>query len=236
VLPDGTRLVRIGKAPAAEYAAWRYGTDLTRREGSGARSLLAWASGLVTGTILAPGVYNRWRVIHRFEQSGLALALRRSDLDGATFGIDAETGEWMLRLVRADSPVEVRGDVARTLLDRMLVLVNREAAPQRMLAPALRFLDRHTSADAVFSALGEGQGWNPEQGWLRLRYEGEGQWRGEWGLRGGRGFQPVPRYRTVALEIARQEDAERRALEGELRELARQWREAEALARIADSL
>jgi hypothetical protein len=69
-----------------------------------------------------------------------------------------------------------------------------------------------------------------------LHYEGEGQWRGEWASAGVRGFQPVPRYRTVALEMVMHEDAERRALEGELRELLSRWKEAESIARIADSL
>jgi hypothetical protein len=40
----------------------------------------------------------------------------------------------------------------------------------------------------------------------------------------------------LAIEMALQEDSERRAMEGELAELERAWREAEEIAAIADDL
>jgi hypothetical protein len=40
----------------------------------------------------------------------------------------------------------------------------------------------------------------------------------------------------LALEMAAHEDNERRAMEGELAELAEAWREAEEIAEIADSM
>ena len=42
--------------------------------------------------------------------------------------------------------------------------------------------------------------------------------------------------RRLALEMALHEEQERRALDGELSELERAWREAEEIAAIADSL
>jgi hypothetical protein len=45
----------------------------------------------------------------------------------------------------------------------------------------------------------------------------------------------TPRYR-LALEMALHEESERRAMEGELAELERAWRDAEAVAEIADSM
>ena len=62
-----------------------------------------------------------------------------------------------------------------------------------------------------------------------------------WG-RGGIGSEsrtPLPRINAVdrlALEMAANEDVERRALEGELAELEAAWREAEEIAAIADRL
>lgn len=53
------------------------------------------------------------------------------------------------------------------------------------------------------------------------------------------GFRDVwemPLEIRLAMEMAAHEDAERRALEGELAELERQWREAEEVAAIADGL
>ena len=40
----------------------------------------------------------------------------------------------------------------------------------------------------------------------------------------------------LAIEMATHEQAEREALEGELKELEARWREAEEIARIADKL
>jgi len=60
--------------------------------------------------------------------------------------------------------------------------------------------------------------------------------------RGGIGSEsrtPLPRINTIdrlALEMAANEDVERRALEGELAELEAAWREAEEIAAIADQL
>lgn len=62
-----------------------------------------------------------------------------------------------------------------------------------------------------------------------------------WG-RGGIGSDPattlldVPLVDRVALEIAAHEESERRAMEGELAELAEAWREADEIATIADAL
>jgi hypothetical protein len=41
---------------------------------------------------------------------------------------------------------------------------------------------------------------------------------------------------TLALEMALHEEAERRAMDGELAELEAMWREAEEIAAIADAL
>jgi len=46
----------------------------------------------------------------------------------------------------------------------------------------------------------------------------------------------LPAYARLALEMSLHEDAERRALEGELHELERRWKEAEEIAAISDSL
>ena len=62
-----------------------------------------------------------------------------------------------------------------------------------------------------------------------------------WG-HGGIGSEPraslldVPLVDRLALEMAAHEDAERRALDGELAELEAAWREAEEIAAIADAL
>ena len=53
---------------------------------------------------------------------------------------------------------------------------------------------------------------------------------------GYRDIWHMPLEIRLAMEMAAHEDAERRALEGELVDLERHWREAEELAAIADAL
>ena len=241
VLPDGTRLVRVGQVLPAEYASWRYGQQIRGRSGraTGAvRRVSDWLGSLVTGTILAPGVFDRWSVIHRLDGEGARAVIRRGDLDGAEFETGAASSLVNLRLVRLVGGVAhlaIEGRSATTLLERMLLNVNREASPERLLNSAVLFLERHPTGADLVQSLGEGHS-TVGPGRLRLHYEGEGQWRGEWAPAGVRGFQAVPRFRTVALEMALHEEAERRALAGELRELVYRWKEAETIARIADSL
>lgn len=50
------------------------------------------------------------------------------------------------------------------------------------------------------------------------------------------GLFGLPPAHRLALEMALHEESERRALEGELAELERAWRDAEEIAKIADSL
>ena len=50
------------------------------------------------------------------------------------------------------------------------------------------------------------------------------------------GLYSIPAPQRLALEMALHEEAERRAMEGELAELERAWRDAEEIAGISDSL
>ena len=50
------------------------------------------------------------------------------------------------------------------------------------------------------------------------------------------GLYSMPAPHRLAFEMALHEEAERRAMEGELEELERAWRDAEEIAEIADNL
>ena len=72
---------------------------------------------------------------------------------------------------------------------------------------------------------------------LAFRLTGRSFW-----ARGGIGSEPytrlldIPLVDRLAIEMAAHEETERRALEGELKELEAAWREADEIATIADSL
>ena len=50
------------------------------------------------------------------------------------------------------------------------------------------------------------------------------------------GLFAIPTPQRLALEMALHEESERRAMQGELEELERAWREAEEIAGISDNL
>lgn len=240
-LPDGTTLVRIGAAGAAEVAAWRYGTELRAQRPRSAASRVAQAVGrLVAGTLLSPGVVGRFRIIHVLrDDEDRQVLVRPADLDGAVFRLETGGGRLDVGLVewgRAAAPrlpAAIGARAAGILLDRMLVSVNREGATPNTLAAALSYLEEH--GDNLAGGMADTSA-SESGGFLRIRYEGEGGWRGEWSPTGEGAYLPVPRHRTLALEIRRQAEAERAATEGELRALEIRWREAEELARIVDEL
>ena len=63
------------------------------------------------------------------------------------------------------------------------------------------------------------------------RYFRESEWQ-----QGDKGLFGLPGPHRLALEMALHEEAERRAMQGELMELERAWREAEEIAGISDNL
>ena len=113
----------------------------------------------------------------------------------------------VMRLTGADAVRAVRV---------MLPLINNAGGDKREVDDALRFMQRQVTGDPVFSTL-----FVPSRRRAKL--------------------EPLPigaitPTRLLGLEMAMNEDLERRALEGELALLEHAWREAEEIAAIADDL
>jgi hypothetical protein len=195
--------------------------------------------------------------------TGQALVLRRANLRGAYLSTDEETGEVVLRvptlLLARDggtpAPFTLRGPRVHSFLARTLVGVNSTGAAPRSVEYALDELGRAESADAYVAGLARESAtlelpdhvpwrWiSPKLDpyWI-ARADLEGVPAGDrflWarklsrGIVGG-GYGGM--VRGLALEMALHEAEERRALEGELALLESAWKEAEALAAIADGL
>ena len=250
-LPDGTRLVRVGTAVPGELAAWRYGTQLLRRRrrylvggvvsavGSVAiyGGITAMGAGLF-GLIAASSWFERRRkqkVVHRLPDPDGAprdVIVRRWHLDGVRLGATDADGDLAIEIrdahrkkpggwddkVRRKSKdiVVVSGSDARAFLARAMVHVNHKGATPNKLSDANRILSDVGSAEKILriaassgSALGDRAGSNPKV------------------------IKPTD---ALVLEMALNEESERRALEGELAGLEAAWREAEEIAAIADSL
>lgn len=245
-LPDGTRLVRVGEALPGELAAWRYGTELRQRRRTFRREqvLRAVATALMPEASLLMIRSRRREVVYvRPAAAGFAkrVLIRERDLSGARVEVGGAGGlavtltprlSLARRVLTARSmadTVEFRGRQAGDLLARALVRVNAAGAAERELRRARETVERLDSAERlVADALG-GTMMLAERRWsLSRRLQGR---MGD-GTHGDR----VPGPTLLALEMLLHEESERRALAGELEALREQWRQAEEIAAIVDTL
>ena len=252
-LPDGTRLIRVGSALPGELAAWRYGDQLMRRRrqyliagaavaagavvvAGGAIALTA-SAGLVSvfnGVFQAVNQRRQRKVIYRVpaatSPTGADLVLRRWHANTAVLhpgegaGIrlavtdagrkDPKVNGW--GMPKYGEPVVLGDADARAFLGRAMVHVNASGASRRRLESAVGLLSGAGSAEDFLRQAARGGHSLSRRKDMPDRQLGP--------------------ERALALEMALHEEAERRAMEGELTLLESAWREAEEIAAIADSL
>jgi len=251
-LPDGTRLVRVGPALAGELAAWRYGETLQARR---KRYLTMAAVGMVAPVALTSlfiagvigsgassfmGVYGIIRdqidgrrklyELPAHEGRSEPIFIQRRHMAGARLSAGRE-GEPQVELPHAPghhgkTQLVVRGEEARRLLERTLVLMNANGARRSQVDTAVNALHRAGSAeDFIAGAAREGRALVAAAPAKSFRV-----------YRDPRQRDPLDRTGALALEMVLHEAHERRALEGELALLEAAWREAEQIAAIADRL
>jgi hypothetical protein len=226
-VPAGLTLVRVGKANPFELAAWRYGRLLRRRRREmsllvttssivGVGIAVGWLQyGFLSAAMLQAGAYlymvgtlarQERRVLARVG-TGTAGATRSVRLqDAKRMRLDAGPDGWRLELPAA-TPLD--GDVAMQTARLLLPWLNRGGASLSEVAEATGRLEQMTAAA-------------PERRQIR-----------------GKTLPAVSamsRPQKLALEMAANEDIERRAAAGELALLEAAWREAEEIAAIADDL
>ncbi len=238
-LSEGTELLRIGAARGPEVALWRYGDRLLGRWKRHRRAVHASLGlGALTGAIpvigsgvvwagvaAATGVYLAWdrRVVFRGKDG---VVLRRGDGAGALL-LPAEGPEgWRLVVPRRrGDALALTGDEGLLALRRILPRTNPMGGHLDEVRNATEEVEKLGSPGAVLDQaareLGEASGMDERRlYWMRRPHA----------IASG---HPVLR---LALEMAANEEVERRALEGELALLEREWRAAEELAAISDDL
>lgn len=251
-LRDGTELVRVGRPLRPELAAWRYGDQFGRRRRRmmvrSGLCIAAVGSVIVGGAALGFSVIGGWWSLFqavRFVTRGrpdatVALisdasgnsrrvtgaALARTRLTSSRGGRD-----WGLEVPGEQHVTVLRGPDAIRTIALLMPAANRFGGSSAVTRDAVGLLERHHQPDALFRAIAAE--WDGTATGYRDLPNGQVQF-----VAGGpRGFltrlAPVQR---LALEMAAHEDAERLALEGELRELETAWRNAEEIAAIADDL
>ena len=257
-LRDGTRLVRVGDALPAEQAVWRYGDVFARRawrydlprsvSHAAARAMRSTVAGglvPVMGFILSESLRQQLnavggrRVMHRMPPVGgrELVLIRRWHLETATLAPDGEGGVEMHfpyglgttaegqaagRLKPRGDAVVIGGDAGRILLAKAVTVVNRAGARRGAVMDALGLLHGFRAPDAFVRWVADERMPLSKGGFVRLdRLD-------DTAVLNSRG--------ALALEMAVHEEQERRAMEGELAGLAEMWRQAEAIAAIADRL
>ncbi len=261
---EGLEVVRIGRPTRPEYAAWRYGGELLRRRkralvvgGVGAVAAGVAVGGAMGGLLVSTsfGVVNAgaaWANLYRDvlrtsarvdtpEAGRVGLTYRhaqhaRVERDGdawalvfphrpGTAGGRALVRRWARGLARlSDDPIaRLEGDAAIRAAGRILPALNRSGASRRRVEEAARFVESSGSVDTAFRKAARA----PRSAWMNARAPMR--------LPEHALFR-LPANIRLGLEMAAQEESERRALESELARLEAEWREAEEVAAIADDL
>ena len=253
-LRDGTTLVRIGEPLRPEFAAWRYGDQFGRRRN---RQILITAGGLAAVGALFTGFAAAGIGVGGFAwvfaNSGSALIrgspeeiiaripserhgvmqVRRRHLAETSLS-RTEDGQLALDLRFKDGSDRFIGREAERIAAIVVPKVNRYGGNKQAVAKAVEEIESLGSAEGYLDYLTK---ISPDytrpskRGRRYQRYFREQDWQ-----RGDKGLFGLPNSHRLALEMALHEEAERRAMHGELQELERAWREAEEIADISDNL
>ena len=260
-LREGLDLIRIGAPQRPEFASWRYG-DQYRRRRRRAFALSAASAGVYAGTALvvppivaALGVWGgvfafvapylpvtvlgavasrRGRIVAHLpgaDQPTIITPAMCADAHAGFSGDDVVLQLPLASIVTPRKPGEiVQGPPARLLARRILALLNRRTGSKRELGWATQRLEQGIPGWLY---------WKSKQSrpWVRSDIFKTDLTRFKPGYDPSTfqlsGFNASDR---LAIEMWLSEEDEAKALAGELALLERQWRDAEALAAIADSL
>ena len=247
-LSEGLELVRVGRPKRPEIAAWRYGDQFGRRRRRGLVAVGAILAGgglaLAGGVAAGLGVYGSWivgKVIWQFAEHGLPMqtvarfrgeresliTVQRRHLRHSAIVVGAD-GSFALHLTHSTGKLHLESAEARRAASMIFPAVSRLGGTSDEVRQAVERLDRAGDAERFLrQAARHGQrmtGGTHVSG----RMERSDEW--------GSGLLALSTPFSLALEMALHEEQERRALEGELEELERAWREAEEIGAIADSL
>ena len=249
-LRDGTELVRIGEPLRPEFAAWRYGDQFGRRR---RRQMLIAGAGvgvvaaIVTGGVAAGAsiggfgwlIANMARAAVKGNPRSVVARIRTDDnqLLRVRLGHLAETtvepgltsplaihvrheaGRW-----RVEGPEAMR--VAATLMPK----VNRYGGTKQTVSEAVTALELRQGPEGYIESLMKTARVSTRRAEKHARRVTFTSDLPEYGLFG------LSQVQRLAFEMALHEEAERRAMQGELTELERAWRDAEEIAQISDDL
>jgi hypothetical protein len=231
-LGSGLSLVRVGNPLRPELAAWRYGRELGSRRIRRGLAISAGATGVAAvaavavatagiGIAGAAGVLLSGYLVARHMPGGPVarvaadggiLDVRHEDLRRTAVFADDRRGGHSLLLHHRHGATSLHGDDASRALAKLMPAINPRGASTDVLVGAAEVLENAESVEDYVR-------------WM-LRLASHPQF----------GLLALPEASSLAFEMALNEEAERRAMDGELAALERAWREAEEIAAIADGM
>jgi len=252
-LPDGTELVRIGEPLRPEFAAWRYGDQFGRRRtrqiilaGAG---LAAIGTGVIGGAVAGASFVALSGVIGQVAQNLVygspnqvvarlptefegIISVRRRHLAESQIvpGTDAPIA-LQLRFKGGEALFE--GREALRFAGVLLPLINRFGGKRQVIQSAVGVMEESGGPEGYIERLARTA---PTD--TRVPVRKNGKRKPKKGSLGNftTGLFGLTGTDRLALEMALHEEAEMRALQGQLAELEQAWREAEEIAEIADNL
>ena len=253
-LSEGLELVRIGEPQRPEFAAWRYGDQFGRRRtrailiGTGAAAV---GGGLLiagaTAGILSGGGWGIYQGIQGLVEvarkkrrlavitapDGRRLTIRGEHADRTKIILgDSRQGGWSLDLHHGkDERILLEGDHARRATALIMPKVNVGGASRVKVQTAVERIESSGDPERYLNLIARTPPPRAQSNSWKTK---------SWSKKGSRppldGISKFPLETRLAVEMAVNEENERRALEGELTLLELEWKEAEEIAGIADRL
>jgi hypothetical protein len=230
---EGLELIRIGEPMRPEMAAWRYGDQFGRRRrrhavvATGALAAVGAiyaglsALGIGGGMMYLAGRGPYRQIIDRIHRikvvttDGRLVDVVPSKAREARLQMDDRTRRIEISLEATGRTERWQGDDARLIASVVLPRANVDGAGKADIQRAVELISvTNLTADPLAGILGQ-------------RRSASGR---------ALGLESLNTPQRLALEMALHEEQERKALHGELNVLEAQWRAAEEIAAIADSL
>lgn len=175
--------------------------------------------------IIPTATAGRWSLVapQRVSLLSRSPAFRQRHHEVASHLIDTEQAVNISRLAGwADRAVEFQGADATNALRKILPFVNPAGGSESKVREALGQLEQAPSMDEYFALIAK-----------RAKHYSNIEWSQR---QGDTKIGSLPPAMLMALEMAAHEETERQALEGELKTLEREWKDAEEIAAIADNM
>ena len=254
----GTRLARIEPDHEQQRGLFMRGARLIVRGTAGALVRYAHAVGLSDDAVLRMRTFRRGNgiLLRTSDEYGHTIIVRYSHLGAAELVRPEKDSPWQLRLHHDNGVATLAESPALRVAGKMLATLNVGVASSAEVSHAIAKLDDAGDPEGYFTrvaSLAMRTSWGrypdapkqeetPPKGSFSERLALQLANRSFWG-RGGTGsdektplYQICPAVDRLALEMAANEDIERKAMMGELDALHAAWQDAEEIAAIADEL